>query len=204
MCWWTQSYGFMIMRVMLYRKRGVWQVSCYALLFVTLQYLWFHCLSHIKLIMDFFSNVWNVGYLGDIRLLESVQRRWSTEIADVSLLAYVERLKVLNLFSIFGHLVRADLIKCWKVFNSEVDVGLLDGFTVAVDRRTHGHSLKIVVPRCVLEMRLFGMYGLFSGGIHYLSLLLHNLHYLPLRGSWIRSWVICCTQCCSSLNLFFF
>ena len=29
--------------------------------------------SHIRPIMDFCSSVWNVGYLGDIRLLESVQ-----------------------------------------------------------------------------------------------------------------------------------
>ena len=51
---------------------------------------------------------------------------------------------------------------------------------------------------------VFFTYGLFSGGIHCLNMLLHNLHYLPLRGSWIRSWVICCTRCCSSLLLFFF
>ena len=55
--------------------------------------------SHIRLIMDFCSNVWNVGYSGDIRLLESVQRRWTKEVADVSHLAYVEILKALELFS---------------------------------------------------------------------------------------------------------
>ena len=106
--------------------------------------------------------------------------------------------------------MRADLIKCWKIFHSEVNTGLLDGFTVAVDRRTLGHSFKIVVPRCVLEMTFFipgGSWACnngFSGGIRCLSILLHNLHYLPLRGSWIGSMVICCTQCCSSLILFFF
>ena len=49
--------------------------------------------SHIRLIMDFCSNVWNVGYLGNIKELESVQRRLTREIADVSLLAHVKRLK---------------------------------------------------------------------------------------------------------------
>ena len=67
--------------------------------------------SHIRSIMNFCSNVWNVGYLGDIRLLESVQQRWIREIKDVSHIAYVERLKVLEL-SIFGRLVRVNLIKC--------------------------------------------------------------------------------------------
>ena len=82
-----------------------------------------------------------------------MQRRWTREIADVSHLAYVERLKALELFSIFGRLLRADLIKCWKIFHSEVHIGLLDGFTVDVDRRTRGHSNKVVVPRGELDMR---------------------------------------------------
>ena len=52
----------------------------------------------------------------------------------------MERLKALQLFSIFGRLPRTDLIKGWKIFHSEVDACLLDGFTVAVDQRTRGHS----------------------------------------------------------------
>ena len=65
----------------------------------------------------------------------------------------MERLKALTLFSIFGRLLRPDPIKCWKIFHSEVDVGLLDEFTVAVDRRTRGQLYKVVVPRCELDMR---------------------------------------------------
>ena len=68
--------------------------------------------SYIRPIIYFFSNVWNVGYLGDVRLLEIVQRRWTREITDVNPLSYVERLKALELHSIFGSLLRADLIKC--------------------------------------------------------------------------------------------
>ena len=67
--------------------------------------------SHIRPIMDFHSNVWNVGYLGDIRLLESVQQRWTTEIAEVSHLAIVET-KGFGVVLIFGRLLMADLIKC--------------------------------------------------------------------------------------------
>ena len=63
---------------------------------------------------------------------------WTREIAEVTHLAYVERLKVLELFSIFGQLLRADLVKYWKIFPSEVDIGLIDGFTLPVDRRTRG------------------------------------------------------------------
>ena len=65
----------------------------------------------------------------------------------------MERLKVLKLFSNFGQFLKDDLVKCWNIFHSELHVGLLDGFTVAVDQRTRGHSFKVVVPRCNSEMK---------------------------------------------------
>ena len=110
--------------------------------------------SHIRPIMDFGSSVWNVGYLGDIKLLESVQRRWTRQIADISHLGYEDRLKALGVFSIYGRLLWADSIKCWKIFNEIADVRLRDSFTLAFDRRFHGHSFKVVLPRCDLEMRI--------------------------------------------------
>ena len=58
-----------------------------------------------------------------------------------------------RLFSIYGRLLRADLIKCWKIFHRELDVGLRGVFSMAVDRWTRGHSSKLVLPRCNLEMR---------------------------------------------------
>ena len=61
--------------------------------------------------MDFGSTVWNVGYLGDSMLLESVQRRWTRRIADNSHLGYENRLKALGIVSIYGRLLRADIIR---------------------------------------------------------------------------------------------
>ena len=98
-------------------------------------------------------------------------------------------LKILEFISIFGRLVRADLIKCWKIFHSEVDTGLLDGFTVAVDRRSCDHSFKIVVQRCVLEMRRRCFH---VRVIQWRNSSSENtvcpLHCLPLRESWIGNW----------------
>ena len=48
-------------------------------------------MSHIWPIMNFCSNVWNVGYLSDIRLLKTVQRRLTREIADVQSSCVCER-----------------------------------------------------------------------------------------------------------------
>ena len=137
--------------------------------------------------------------------MESVQRKWTTrEIANVTHLAYVERLKVLELFSILGQLMRADLVKCWKIFHSEVNIGLLDGLTVDVDQKTRGHSFKVVVSRCELEMRRrFFHARVIINGIHYLSVVLCNLYCPPIRVNWRRNWVICGTQCCNFSPYFF-
>ena len=109
--------------------------------------------SHIRPVMDFCSSIWNVGYLSHDRLLESVQRRWTREISGIGQLVYVERLKNLGSYSVYGWLIRADLIKCWKIFHSERGIGMLNIFSLVVDRRTRGHSLKIVLPRYDWELK---------------------------------------------------
>ena len=69
-------------------------------------------------------------------LLQSIQRRLCHQVDDIDYLSYEERLKELGLFSIYGRLLRADVIKCWKIFHGEVDVGLRGTFSIAIDRWT--------------------------------------------------------------------
>ena len=61
--------------------------------------------SHVRPMMDFCSCVWNVGYIMDVRLLESVQRRWTREVTGIGHLSYQERLRTLTLYSIYGRLM---------------------------------------------------------------------------------------------------
>ena len=63
--------------------------------------------THIRPLLEFGSTVWNTGYLGDQRLLESVQRRWTKEITGLAALPYSERLRALELYSVHGRLLRA-------------------------------------------------------------------------------------------------
>ena len=67
--------------------------------------------SHIRPTIDYCSSVWNTGYLGDIRKMESVQRRWTREVAGLESLEYGSRLRELGLYSVRGRLLRADLKK---------------------------------------------------------------------------------------------
>ena len=41
------------------------------------------------------------------------------------------------------------------ISHAVMDIGLLDGFTVAVDQRILSHTFKVGVPRCELEIRRF-------------------------------------------------
>jgi hypothetical protein len=111
--------------------------------------------SHIRPILDYCCCVWNSEYVGNLRMLEAVQRRWTKRVEGLSELSYAERLDSLNLFSICGRLLRADLIKHWKAFHSEgsQDVGLSQMFVVAPQGRTRGHPFKLSVPRCSTDIR---------------------------------------------------
>ena len=115
--------------------------------------------THVRSIIEYGSCVWNVGYLRDIRRLESLQRRWTREIQGMGSLDYVSRLRSLGLFSIKGRLLRMDLIKVWKCFHMEVDLGLSGVFELARDVGTRGHAYKLSIPVCRSELgrRTFGV-----------------------------------------------
>ena len=67
-------------------------------------------ISHVRPILEFSSPLWNMGYIGDLRNLESVQRRWTKRVDGLSHLSYHERLMALNMYSIKGRLLKCDLI----------------------------------------------------------------------------------------------
>ena len=104
--------------------------------------------AHIRPFIDYCSSVWNVGYLGDLRRLESLQRRWTREVYGIGERNYETRLRELGLFSIAGRLLRADLVKIWKLLRSGYHDELLDLFQVSRVRSIRGHSLRLVVPVC--------------------------------------------------------
>ena len=69
-------------------------------------------ISHIRPILEYGSQVWNTGYVGDLILLESVQRRWTKRIDGLEDLSYEQRLIELDLFSVKGRLWRSDMLYC--------------------------------------------------------------------------------------------
>ena len=109
-------------------------------------------LSFIRPKLEYGSCLWNTEYLGDTDVLERVQRKWTKKIAGLEDLPYEERLKRLDLFSVQGRLLRADMILVWKIFNNVCSLKPLQLFELDLSGR-RGHSRKLFVPRVNLEVR---------------------------------------------------
>lgn len=68
-------------------------------------------------------------------------------------LTYDERLKKLDLYSVQGRLLRADIIQYWKIFHGQSRIKPEDLFTQPLHSNTRGHRFKIHVPRVSLDVR---------------------------------------------------
>ena len=108
--------------------------------------------THIRPNLEYGSCIWNCGYMGDTRSLESVQRRWTKKITGLRDLSYAQRLRRLDLFSVQGRLLRADLIQVWKIFNRDCALEPTQLFLRANFNR-RGHSLKLYLPRADVNCR---------------------------------------------------
>ena len=109
--------------------------------------------THIRPLIEYCSCIWHTGFTQDLKLLENVQRRWTKQIDGLSSLSYGERLKSLNLYSIQGRLLRADLIQCWKIFNGHSCISPADIFQQPYQNRTRGHCYKIFPPVTNTDIR---------------------------------------------------
>ena len=110
-------------------------------------------LAHIRPIVKFSSCAWNTGYLVDLRLLEGVQRRWTKKIDGLQEMSYLSRSKYPNLFSVKGRLLRADIVKCWKIFNNKCSIAPSDIFAFPSRSGTRGHKYKLAHRQGRLECR---------------------------------------------------
>ena len=109
--------------------------------------------THIRPLLEFASSLWYTGYLEDVRLLEGIQRRWTRQIEGIEHLPYNERLAILDLYSINGRLLRADLILYWKIFNGHSSILPEDLFTLDTRPGNRGHRFKVQHLFAITEAR---------------------------------------------------
>ena len=109
--------------------------------------------THVHPLLEYASSVWNLGFVGDVRQLESVQRRWTREIHGLEGLDYSQRLRTLNLYSIKGRLIRHDFIKYWQIFYDHSAITHDDLFPRPLLSNTRGHDYKIAHTGTQLVVR---------------------------------------------------
>ena len=109
--------------------------------------------SHVRPIIEYCSCVWFTGYVMDLRVLESVQRRWTKRVSGLSGLDYRTRLQILNQYSVQGRLLRGDMIQCWKMFHGKCSIAATNLFTMAPQSGTRGHRFKVSHVRAATDVR---------------------------------------------------
>ena len=108
---------------------------------------------HVRPILEYASPLWNVGYLGDVRKLERVQRRWTRTVVGMERMPYGTRLAQLDLFSLQGRMLRSDLILVYKIIHNLCSINVDEIFTFAAGGVTRGHPYKLYKYRPSTDQR---------------------------------------------------
>jgi ribonuclease P/MRP protein subunit RPP40 len=91
-----------------------------------------------------------------IKLLESVQRKFTKRLPGYSLVSYQDRLKQLNLEGLELRRLRIDLSYIYKILFGLIYVNASDFFTLANnDHNTRGHVYKLSTHCSRLDIRKF-------------------------------------------------
>src|ERR1043165_10142535 len=73
--------------------------------------------SYIIPLVDYCSVVWSPKTLGDIKLVESVERGFTKKIPGLKYMSYSDRLKFLGLTTLELRHLRTDLMFCYKLLS---------------------------------------------------------------------------------------
>ena len=136
-----------------HKAAGLCQSFLKATVCRTPEFMLFFFVTHVRPIIEYASCVWNTGYMEDMRTLERIQRKWTKQVEGLGELPYSGRLRELDLYSVQGRLLRADLIEYWKILHGKSSINTTDLFSLASNIGTRGHSMKLNVPRASTEIR---------------------------------------------------
>ena len=90
--------------------------------------------------LEYCSPVWNPSSIGDIQMLEGVQRHFTNRIAGCYSMSYYERLKHLRLQSLQRRRERYCIIHVWKMYHSIAPNDIAMDF---VDHPRHGVRVRL-------------------------------------------------------------
>jgi hypothetical protein len=98
--------------------------------------------------------VWSPYLLGDISKVESVQRKFTKRVPGLRTVSYQARLEALKLETLELRRLKFDLTQVFKILNGFVDVDKAKFFDLSTNS-TRGHTQKLFLPRCSLNVSKF-------------------------------------------------
>ena len=103
-------------------------------------------LVYVRPILEYASVVWNPTSVGDINVLESVQRGFTNKIPGCTFLPYSRRLEILGINSLQHRRSVSDLVCLYSIIVGDLDLSLAPFLLFNSPSVTRGHNLKIVPP----------------------------------------------------------
>lgn len=111
--------------------------------------------SYILPIVSYCSSVWSPSSVGDILLLESVQRVFTKKIPGFENKSYFERIKSLNLPTLELRRLYSDLTLCYKILHGLIAGPPENYGLVLAGRQSRGHRYKLAITFSRVDVRKY-------------------------------------------------
>lgn len=105
--------------------------------------------------LEYCVQAWRPYLKKDIDKIEKIQHRATKLIEECKGLSYEERLKVTGLSTLDERRTRGDLIEVFKLMKGFSKVDYSKFFTLAANKNTRGHDLKLKKNRSKLDIRKY-------------------------------------------------
>ena len=134
-------------------------------------------LTYVRPILEYGSVVWSPYKTGDISCIEKVQRSFTKRLPGLKNFTYRNRLAVTNLETLESRRLRADLVMCYKIVFSviNVDFGTFFRFVPSSIIGTRGHRYCLLNSLITMYVIIFLVDVLSILGITYQLILIFHL-----------------------------
>ena len=109
--------------------------------------------SMVRPHLEYGNAIWGPCYMGDLKLVEGVQRRATKLIPNLHDLPYEERLEALQLPSMEYRRKRGDMIQMFKIMNGLVRMKVSELFNPIPSSTTRGHKQRVLRQRALKAAR---------------------------------------------------
>jgi len=103
--------------------------------------------------LEYANSVWGPYNRADQQLVERVQRRATKLVPDLRSVTYQDRLRALDMPSLYHRRRRGDMITVYQLFHTGIDMDPAVFFQLAPASTTRGHPWKLLKPHAATRAR---------------------------------------------------